>query len=257
MLTCIPSGKEYIGQTIYTVKKRWKDHKSAANTGKLGKLKNAIRKHGSKNFTAETIWICSTDLDDLNYWETHFIAERMTFKYGYNSTIGGQGCQGSVCSEETKLKRSIANKGKLPALREKYDHHGNQLPMYITYSNPKPGFVGYKVRNHPFFDNLDYKSVEFTAKSLTLDEKLQMAFDVLKQLNDGTFVSKTKKTNVIKGVQILKKRGTDVVIGYQVAIKVHKMKMFTDSNLTIEEKLNLANEYALNIHNQIQQNKVQ
>lgn len=253
VIMCKINGKEYVGQTTYTIKKRWKDHKSAAKSGKQGKLYDAIREYCPDNFTVTELHKCSTNLEDMNHWEIHYIAERNTFENGYNSTIGGQGCQGWVCSEEIKLKKSIANKGKLPALREKYDHNGNQLPMYITNSIRKNGTTGYRVKDHPALESAVYKSIDFTSNEYTPDEKLQMAMKVLQELNDGTFVdTRVKKEGIERGVQIMKGKG------YQVGFNGKTIKSFGSKKLTMEEKLELANQWSReNSHLYPPENKVQ
>jgi group I intron endonuclease len=88
-ITNLVNGKIYIGQTRRTVKIRWKEHLSNSfNLNKDNKLYQAIRKHGTENFSIETIDSANT-LIDLNKKEIYWIDFFNSFKYGYNSTLGG------------------------------------------------------------------------------------------------------------------------------------------------------------------------
>lgn len=247
-ITCVLEGskaygKEYIGQTIEPLNVRWKNHKAQAKRAvskkERSKFYNALMKYGTNNFTVEPIWFCSSDIEDIDFWEKHFIEERKTFTHGYNSTIGGQGTRCLTHSPETRAKISAANKGQIQKLREKYDHNDKQLPMYMTRSIPKVGHDGYKLRDHPFLNNFEFKSIEFTSKKLSMDVKLQMAYDILEKLNNKTYVdTRIKKTDVERGVQIMKDRG------YQVSFNGHTVKTFASKKFTMDEKREMANEWA-------------
>ena len=58
------NGKLYIGQTIFTIEKRWHEH---LLNSKLDNqyLCRAIRKHGSENFEIKAIIKCN-NIDELN-----------------------------------------------------------------------------------------------------------------------------------------------------------------------------------------------
>ena len=43
----------YVGLTVCTLEKRWREHRSAANTGVEKPLYRAMRKHGIENFSIE------------------------------------------------------------------------------------------------------------------------------------------------------------------------------------------------------------
>lgn len=114
------NGKVYIGQSV-DIYKRWGDHKSMAiaEKYKIGydyPLYRAFRKYGLENFSFEVIEEC--DREELNEREMYYIESyRSYIKYedsnGYNQTLGGDGALGKEFSEETKIKISKANKGKL------------------------------------------------------------------------------------------------------------------------------------------------
>ena len=82
--------KIYIGQTNYSIKKRWKDHVVAArNLSRKYPLYLAMYKYGVENFTIEVIEECDNSI--LNEREIYWIKYYNSYKHGYNATIGGLG----------------------------------------------------------------------------------------------------------------------------------------------------------------------
>jgi group I intron endonuclease len=120
--------KKYVGQSVQKdINSRWKQHKCMISSS-IGKyLLDSYKKHGIHNFKFQIICICfDEDVDDL---EKHYIEKYNTLApNGYNLTIGGKrrylkkeskdkiskalsGRGGNPCSEETKQKISLANRG--------------------------------------------------------------------------------------------------------------------------------------------------
>lgn len=85
---CI-TGKSYVGKTICSVDKRWREHKFAAANNRNYPLYRAMRKYGIENFKIEEIECCSADI--LSEREIYWIKELGTFNNGYNATLGGDG----------------------------------------------------------------------------------------------------------------------------------------------------------------------
>lgn len=89
-----PSGKSYIGQTIFSEQHRWADHCYRAYRKQDPdydyKLSRAIRKYGGENFTVK---ILENNLPKelLNDRERYWIKFYNTFLNGYNQTLGGEG----------------------------------------------------------------------------------------------------------------------------------------------------------------------
>lgn len=90
-ITNIVNNKIYIGQTRYTIQKRWAEHCSVYN--KLDyPLYKAMRKYGQDNFIIEEIEQISDEL--LNEREIYWISFYHSYAplgYGYNVTLGGEG----------------------------------------------------------------------------------------------------------------------------------------------------------------------
>lgn len=79
------NGKQYVGQTWNTLRRRWTNH--ILNKGVI-KLYNSIKKNGKDNFTIEMLTIAHTQ-DIANYWEDYFIKKYDTIKHGFNIREGG------------------------------------------------------------------------------------------------------------------------------------------------------------------------
>lgn len=85
------NGKQYVGQTTYSIEKRFKEHKKQQNapTRKKFPLYSAFRKYGFENFIVSKLEECSEDeLDDR---EKFWINKLDTYYHGYNATFGGGG----------------------------------------------------------------------------------------------------------------------------------------------------------------------
>ena len=111
-LTNLINGKNYVGQTVQTLEKRFNAHKYC----KKSIIGNAIKKYGAENFSREVLAVCSTkgEMDELE----RFFIEIFNCKFpnGYNIADGGGGgsVRGRPCSAETRAKLSAANSGQIP-----------------------------------------------------------------------------------------------------------------------------------------------
>lgn len=85
------NGKVYIGKTMHTVEKRWRQHCHNYKRRKTEKrpLYSAMNKYGVENFTIEEIEEC--DHVNLNEREKYWIQHFNSYRNGYNATIGGDG----------------------------------------------------------------------------------------------------------------------------------------------------------------------
>ena len=116
--------KEYIGQTVQTIKTRFNGHKHEALTKNKGTaIGNSIRKYGIENFYIELLEdnILYEDLDDK---EIHYIKEHNTVTpNGYNISHGGQAYR----TEEEKQRMSDRVKGSKNPM---YGSYGELNPFY-------------------------------------------------------------------------------------------------------------------------------
>ena len=241
-LTCKTTGKSYVGQTKHTSRYRWNQHVWEANhpdVNQSRKLNNAILKYTPDDFIIEDIWECTED--ELDLWEEVFIEKYKTFENGLNLTKGGK--KNQVISNETREKLSKALKGKPKNVKDNRKRVEDWiLPKYLKhYIDTK--CEGYKVSDHPKLDGND--SISFTRSDQTMQEKFMQAMEVLDSLNNGTYVHEKKKEP--RGVQ-------PIPDGYRVRIKGHSVKTFQNKKYTMEEKLQMATNYADNIYKGVQFN---
>lgn len=105
-ITNTVNDKVYIGCTSRRFEQRKKEHLSSARiTRSKQTIHCAMRKDGFKNFIFEVIFHALTH-EDMLYMEIQFIEEHGSFKFGYNSTIGGEGTIGYIPTEEAKKNMS-------------------------------------------------------------------------------------------------------------------------------------------------------
>ena len=162
------NNKCYIGQTIRTLEKRWKEHSN--RKGSI--LNNAILKYSPENFDVSVI--IETDNDKLDELEVKYIIEyNSLYPNGYNIQTGGninkKHCEesrekmrlsklgeknhnfGKPRSDETKQKirqSKLGEKHHFYGKELSYDHKlnlskshkSNDLPMYMVYLNPRPKY---------------------------------------------------------------------------------------------------------------------
>jgi len=101
-----PSGKTYIGQTIRSIKKRFKQHQGK-NSGCRG-ISGAIQKYGWKNFVIDYYEVPDEELNKHERWLVNLMGTLSP--EGYNLREGG-GSRGKA-SEESKQKNREARLGK-------------------------------------------------------------------------------------------------------------------------------------------------
>ena len=97
--------KWYVGQAV-DIEKRWASHRWSLSAGKgeSDHFLRAWRKYGADAFEWIVLELCAPA--DLNQRETFWIAEKDSFRNGYNRTLGGEGRTGRIQSEEEKRKRA-------------------------------------------------------------------------------------------------------------------------------------------------------
>lgn len=111
MATNMVNGKQYVGQTINSLKQRKREHINASNKNKAKiYFHSAIRKYGKDKFGWEILHNNITNIDFLNRLEIFYIGYYNTFLgEGYNLIVGGRN---ATPSKETRKKLSMLAKGK-------------------------------------------------------------------------------------------------------------------------------------------------
>jgi predicted GIY-YIG superfamily endonuclease len=117
-----PNGKYYIGLTTTSLEKRQREHKSYAKNGDTKVLYNALRKYNMVD-TFELIEIDkAVTLEELCEKEILYIQEYNSYYMngnGYNMTLGGEGSNGYVYTEEDRQIISEAQKKRFENPEEK------------------------------------------------------------------------------------------------------------------------------------------
>lgn len=85
------NNKVYIGKTLESIEKRWKEHQRDAQKveNQNRPLYKAISKYGIKHFSITQLEKCQ--VNNINDRERYWIQFYGSFKYGYNATLGGDG----------------------------------------------------------------------------------------------------------------------------------------------------------------------
>jgi len=118
-ITNIITFKSYVGETIKSLEKRWKDHVNASKKQKA-LIHKAIHKYGSENFILEIIGSYN-NREILNIMETFYIMVHKTHvsENGYNLTWGGDGVNGYKFSDEAKEKMSEKRRNRIFTIEHK------------------------------------------------------------------------------------------------------------------------------------------
>lgn len=117
LVTCLTTGKHYVGQTTGSVARRWTNHKSGAKAGRGYLLGSAIQKHGVENFTIETV-ATAQSMEELNEKEISWIKQSNSLApNGYNLKTGGS--RGKNTPEiRAKIGASNRNRQRTPEERK-------------------------------------------------------------------------------------------------------------------------------------------
>ena len=139
LITNTINSKLYVGITTRSMDERFREHKYDHKYSK-SHLYRAMRKYGFDNFLFSIIEeVKSSSLDSLASTlfrlERYYIDLYDTYKNGYNSTLGGDGCVGFHLSEEAKKKISRIHKGKTIS-----DEHRKKISEFMSSDkNPNLG----------------------------------------------------------------------------------------------------------------------
>ena len=113
-ITCKPTSKVYVGQTINACKTRWTRHKSESQM-KDTHLARSARKYGWSSFKFEAVRECPDD--ELDNWERHYIAKWDSFRNGLNMTPGGQDVS---CMLVPEIKEKRMATMRIPEVKKKW-----------------------------------------------------------------------------------------------------------------------------------------
>lgn len=114
-ITCLPTGKCYIGKTIRPLSERLKNHFSGYDSCR--KLNEAIKIYGKDNFDVKVI-ASNIPYNELDSLEVFYINEYNSVNNGYNIKYGNKNSKGRdfhIISPEVKAKTiELYNSGLIP-----------------------------------------------------------------------------------------------------------------------------------------------
>jgi group I intron endonuclease len=162
-----PSNKFYIGQSI-KIEVRWL-HYLSLDCIEQPKLYNSLLKYGVDNHKFLIIEECSSEMlnNRERYWQEYYNVVESGLNCKYVSTLERSGS----LSEETKIKISIANKGKI-GKRKNYKH-SDETKKKISIANKGKSATGF-IGKHS--DETKIKmSKSKKGKSLSEEHKLKLS----------------------------------------------------------------------------------
>ena len=153
-----PNGKHYIGLTTRPLKYRYQQHKNCAkDITNTQVLYNALRKYDMVDMfelvevdTAETVdELCEKEIEYIQIYNSYYNNE-----HGYNMTLGGEGCNGYVFTDEDKQKMSERGKQRFIDNPEERQKCSESQKKYHA-DNPEARIQhGEKLKKH-YEDNPD------------------------------------------------------------------------------------------------------
>lgn len=139
------NGKQYVGQTVKPIEKRWKQHLRDVKRGTLPYLYNAMKKYGTDKFSVRELCTVCTQ-EELDVAEVFYITTLGTkTPNGYNLAAGGatgSAHTGHKHTEETKafLKERFTGSGNANFGKHKSEH--TKMLMSISNTIAKPWHHG-------------------------------------------------------------------------------------------------------------------
>lgn len=135
-----PNGKHYIGLTSRSLEDRQKEHKWSAKSGNYNNLVyRALTKYKMVD-TFELVEIDTADtLEELSEKEIRYIQEYKSYYMGgngYNMTLGGEGFNGYLRTEEDNRKNGERKKQYYIDNPEAGKEHGEKMKQYYI-DNPE------------------------------------------------------------------------------------------------------------------------
>lgn len=163
--------KVYIGQTSFSVEKRWKEHIKDINRHLDRPLYRALSKYGVENFTVETI----EETDNPNEREMYWIEYYQSFHKGYNATTGGEGRPKVFTLEEVETLITLYNK------RESIKSIAQKLGMDASTITHKLILLGYEIDEHR---NLKMEVYQLDKKTGAIIAQFESCRDAARSLGD-------------------------------------------------------------------------
>lgn len=193
-ITNVTNNKCYIGYTKRSVIERWNQHLHRSSKNLNVKFDNALRKHDICNWTVEVLEE-NLSVEESKIKEQFYINLFDSYNSGYNSTLGGDGNNGIIMTEESNKKRSIALKGK----SKNYDRmHGK---THSNYSKKKIS-LSHKGKKKPW---VKWSKDQITKRALTRRSLTYEQYQELHNLKHNGYSRKQISEKLQVSVDVVKK----------------------------------------------------
>lgn len=127
-----PKGKIYIGQSVNALERL--SHYKRFDCKEQPKIYNSLIKYGIESHTFEVIHFCN--VDELNHFERHYQELYDVVKNGLNCRFTITTDKSGYFSEETKLKMSISQKGRVVSEKSKIKMSNSRKGKRKGLENP-------------------------------------------------------------------------------------------------------------------------
>lgn len=171
-----PVGKKYYGQTVQKFKYRKSRHIRDARNGSNWRFHQALRKYGNDNFRWEVIETYNNEnkkelINKLNERETYWVRRDKTnlFKYGYNSSFGGDNALANRRPHSQETKEKIKN--SLIGVKHTQERKNNISKAHKGKDFSKNFGPIRSGSAHPSFINLSEEQIDKIIKLHTKDLK--------------------------------------------------------------------------------------
>jgi hypothetical protein len=227
-----PNGKNYIGLTTQTLKKRRRKHKDyAISANETRVLYKALRKYNMIDTfqlveidTAETLEeLCEKEIEYIKKYNSYYKNNR-----GYNMTFGGEGINGYVFTEECRQKMSESTKKYHEEHPEAGKQHSDKLKRHYE-EHPEAGrLYGERMKKH-FEEHPETRQKMSEAKKKHYEEhpeaRQEMSEKTKKYYQEHPEARKIN--SVYKPFDVFEKDGTYVKsFDYQFEAKEYLQKIY-------------------------------
>jgi group I intron endonuclease len=117
--TNVENGKNYVGQTSMSLRKRLYKHSYDAKKGSSSLFHRAVRKHGLDSFEVQAVFETG-NRESINNAEKVWIIllQADNSKFGYNLTAGGEGGQPTPEIREKMSQKKLGNAVEIERVRQ-------------------------------------------------------------------------------------------------------------------------------------------
>ena len=230
------NGKLYIGETIYSIQYRWKQHiyyfrKLLLNNIKITQpLYLAFQKYGIENFHIELVEECYEDIRFER--EQYYISLYNTYgSNGYNATLGGEGAKKLSIDDELEILSAFLTVGSIVGAKHITGRCNRTISGIIHKYN-------FQTRRDEI-NKIDYNAII----GENIEGKTYKEIAEKYNINEATIVKKIKQKNIPTARQ---RKNNEIA-----KIDIDNVLILRDKGLTIAEIVNELTQQGINCNEHI------